>query len=176
MARKWLQVILVVATVVLLLAGCGEETSSPPLPATQKVMAPPVPAATPESTAEIVGVVTPAYIYNPSGRRDPFEALTNVKQPVAQQVAALTPLEKVELAQLRLIGIITGKGEPRAMVVAPDGKSYILRKGIKVGRNEGTVVGITPEAVSVEERYYDFSGEIRKNIVSIQLPRKEGVE
>ena len=52
----------------------------------------------------------------------------------------------------------------------------ILKKGIKVGPNEGTVVGITPEAVLVEERYYDFSGEIRKSKQAIQLPKREGAE
>ena len=55
------------------------------------------------------------------------------------------------------------------MVSAPDGKSYILKKGVMVGRNEGVVVEITPEAVQVEERYYDFSGEIRKSVQSIHV-------
>lgn len=175
MIRKRLQFILVAFAATILLFGCGEETPAPPPAAPQKVAAPPPGEVAPPSASETQAPPPQRYVYDPSGRRDPFEPLTMVKKPIAQKNEPLTPLEKFDLAQLRLIGVILGKGEPRAMVVAPDGKSYILKKGVKVGKNDGRVVGIKPDAVLVEERYYDFSGEIRKSVESIQLPKREGV-
>jgi type IV pilus assembly protein PilP len=107
--------------------------------------------------------------------RDPFESLLDVKQPILPE-RALTPLQKFDIGQLRLIGVIIGKGEPKAMIVAPDGKSYILKKGIKIGKNDGTVIGVTRDAVVVQERYIDFSGEVRTVVQEIMLPQREGVE
>lgn len=175
MTRKRLQLIIVAFAALFLLFGCGEEAPAPPPAEPQKIAAPPPREVAPPSAPETPAPPPPRYVYDQSGRRDPFEPLTTVKKPIAQQDAPLTPLEKFDLGQLRLIGVIIGMGEPRAMVIAPDGKSYILKKGIKVGKNNGRVVGIKGDAVLVEERYYDFSGEIRKSVESIQLPKREGV-
>ncbi len=60
------------------------------------------------------------------------------------------------------------------MVMAPDGKGYILKKGIRVGKNAGLVVGIRSDAVLVEEQFIDFSGEIKRSTQEIQLPKREG--
>ena len=87
----------------------------------------------------------------------------------------MTPLQKFDLEQLRLIGVIVGRGEPRAMVISPDGKSFILKKGIKIGKNNGSVYDITTEAVLVNERYFDFTGEVKSRIQEIKLPKQGGV-
>jgi type IV pilus assembly protein PilP len=176
MTRNWLPLILVALATLFLLFGCSEEAPAPPPAEPQKVAAPAPPVEASPSAPEAAAPPPPKYVYNPSGRRDPFEPLTMVRKSVAREDVPLTPLQTYDLGQLRLIGVIVGKGEPRAMVSAPDGKSYILKKGIKIGKNDGVVVGIKPEAVLVEERYYDFSGIMRKTTESIQLPKREGVE
>jgi len=43
------------------------------------------------------------YIYDPSDRRDPFEVLVMIKKPVLDQDGPLTPLQKYDLGQFRLI-------------------------------------------------------------------------
>ena len=174
--KRILPVIAVLLSMILLV-GCGEETqeTSPVPPPTKKAISPPPKAAENSAPAEEVSEpAPPKYRYDPTGR-DPFESLLEVKKPVSPE-GALTPLQKYDIGQLRLIGVIIGKGDPRAMVVAPDGKSYILRKGIKVGKNDGTVIGVTQDAVAVEERYIDFSGEVRTVVQKIMLPKREGVE
>lgn len=177
MKRNPFFIALLMSITLSVFAGCGEETPEPtPVPKSQKVAPPPkqeMPAPPQESAPE---QAAPAYVYDPSGRRDPFESLLDLKKPVLTVEEPLTPLQKYDVGQMRLIGIIIGKGEPRAMVIAPDGKSYILKKGIKVGKNDGTVVEITQDAVLVKERYIDFSGEIRTGIQEIMLPKREGVE
>lgn len=162
--------ILVAFVAPFLLFGCAEEAPAPPAKP-KKVTAPaPAPAPLP-AASEAVESPPAKYTYDPSGRRDPFVPLTMIKKPLPQD-APLTPLQTYDLSQLRLIGVIVGKGAPKAMVIAPDGMSYILKKGTRVGKNDGVVVGIKPDTVLVEERYYDFSGEIRKNVESIQLPKR----
>ncbi len=160
------------------MAGCSDAPPEPvqivPAPVKQAVSS--EAQVKPEERGPEAQQVAPGFVYDPAGRRDPFESLVAVKKTPGQIVEVpKTPLQSYELGQLRLIGVILGKGQPRAMVVAPDGKSYILTKGIKIGKNEGVVKDITNEAVKIEEQYVEFTGEVRKSIQLIQLPKREGV-
>jgi type IV pilus assembly protein PilP len=164
----------------VLLSGCGETPpEAPPVvppPVKRAVQAPAPDSAKMEVPPPDASQSAPAFVYDPAGRRDPFESLVALKKPTGPALdAPKTPLQGYELGQLRLIGVIIGKGQPRAMVVAPDGKSYILTKGVRVGKNEGIVKNITSEAVTIEEQYVEFTGEVRKAIQLIQLPKREGV-
>lgn len=170
-ASPWL---MLSAAFLVLAAGCAEEPPAPPPAPSQKVAAPPPqPAVAPEPEAAAEPV--PVYAYDPANRRDPFEPLVMIRNPIINPDAPLTPLQTFETGQLRLIGVITGKGAPRAMVTAPDGKSYILQRGVLVGKNNGVVTDIRQEVVLVEERYQDFTGEVRTGIQEIRLPKREGV-
>lgn len=172
--RYRLPLIAVLMPMILLLAGCTEEKPRPVSSPPKKVkVSPPNPVETSALAEEVLEPEPPVYRYDPDGR-DPFESLLTIKKPVAPE-GMLTPLQKFDIGQLRLIGVIIGKGDPRAMVVAPDGKSYILKKGVKVGKNDGTVIELNQDVVRVQERYVDFSGEIRTVIQEIMLPKREGV-
>jgi type IV pilus assembly protein PilP len=116
----------------------------------------------------------PTFIYVQEGRRDPFTSLLVIKEPVDDEAEPLTPLQKFGLKEIRLMAIVIGKGEPRAMVVAPDKKAYTLTRGIKIGRNKGVVQEITPEEIIVEERFRDFAGTTRTEIKRMTLPQGEG--
>jgi len=179
MTSKFTRLALVAFSTLALVVGCSETPVE-----SVAVIVPPVKQAVPAAvetvgTAEVVSAdtqIAPAFVYDPSGRRDPFESLVTIKKSTGPSLELpKTPLQSYELGQLRLIGVIIGKGQPRAMVVAPDGKSYILSKGIKVGKNEGVVKDITSDAVKIEEQYFEFTGEVRKSIQLIQLPKREGV-
>jgi len=158
-------------------AGCGEEVTTPtPQPQKKEKVEAPMPKAgnAVDTTALAQEEAAPVYHYDPAGRKDPFEVLLELRKPLIVADEPLTPLQQVDLGQLRLIGVIVGKGEPMAMVSAPGGKSYILKKGVKVGRNNGVVIGVDPEGVSVQEKYYDFVGEVRESVQKIELPKREG--
>jgi len=117
----------------------------------------------------------PKYVYEPAGRRDPFLPLMKTRRPVSNSGLPLTPLQKFDLGQFRLIGVIVGRNEPMAMVMVPGGKAYVLKRGIKIGKNAGQVIDIREDAVVVEERFYDFAGEYRTSVQEIQLPKRQGV-
>ncbi len=163
------------AVLILLLGACSQEPPAPPQAERPQRTAAPVPAAEVDVAQDVAQPQEPPYVYDPAGRRDPFTPLVLVRRPVVQSDAPLTPLQTFEIGQLRLTGVIIGKGTPRAMVVAPDGKSYILQQGVLVGKNNGVVREIRRDGVFVEERYYDFSGEVRTNVLEISLPKREGV-
>lgn len=159
------------------ISGCGEEsTKLPPQNKKKSTVEVPMPKVgkSTSSSGEIKEVTPPAYFYDPAGRRDPFEVLLELRKPVIVSSEPLTPLQRVDLGQLRLIAVVIGKGVPMAMVSAPGGKSYILKTGVKVGRNNGVVVEIDSDGVSVREKYYDLAGEVRESVQKIELPKREG--
>lgn len=129
--------------------------------------------ATPVVKKKVVKVKLPQFRYIASDRRDPFVSLMVVRAPLQDNNEPLTPLQKFGVKELRLNAIVIGKGEPRAMVVAPDQKAYILTVGIKVGRNQGFVKTITKDEVVVEESFRDFSGGVRTEVKKITLPHRE---
>ena len=156
------------------LVGCSEETATTPQPKATKVRKPPaklvpVPVVKEEETKE------EAFVYVTDGRRDPFVPLSRIRRPIEASDEPATPLQSYDLSQFRLAGVIVGKGASKAMVIAPDGKSYILSEGVKIGKNSGVVITISSESVLVEEKYFDFSGNVIENILEIAVPKREGV-
>ncbi len=96
------------------------------------------------------------FAYSPKGRRDPFKPLIQIKQKVATKIKGRPeklkgPLEKFELSQYRLIALMVVKGVPRAMVKAPDGKSYTVKVGAYIGMNDGFVRKIETKVVAMDE-------------------------
>jgi type IV pilus assembly protein PilP len=157
----------------LLLVACTEEAPPQAAPV-QKVAAP---AKTEEAAVVVAVEPEQRYVYDTAGRRDPFQPPLVVARQVlnADPEEPLTPLQSYDIGQFRLIGVIIGKGEPRAMVVAPDGKSYILQRRIKIGKNGGQVTEVQQGMVVIEEKFQDFAGEVKTVIQEIKLPKREGV-
>jgi type IV pilus assembly protein PilP len=156
------------------LFGCTEEPSPAPQPPHQSV-AVQTPPATPAPSPEIKEEKQVAdFNYVTEGRRDPFVPLSKIRSPFEAPAEPSTPLQTYDLTQFRLVGVIVGKGAPKAMVAAPDGKSYVLAKGVKIGKNNGVVTEISSNAILVKEKYYDFSGNVIENIQEITVPKREG--
>lgn len=173
---RWLTYLMGGVFILFSLVGCSEEpASSPPAPQ-PAVIAPPQAQSVAAPVAE-QAVEEPVleYVYDATGRRDPFLPLSNIRKPVMQSDEPATPLQSYDVEQFRLAGIIVGKGASKAMVVAPDGKSYVLAKGVKIGKNSGVVKEISSQVILIEEKYYDFSGNVITNILEIAVPKREGV-
>ncbi len=113
--------------------------------------------------------------YDPSGRRDPFA-------PVLQQLApgqidlTLPPLQRVGLTDMNLIAIIWGAYGYTAMVQMPDGNGYAVRKGTRIGPNNGVVSAITEKGIVVQERFTDVYGRKQEREYVKLLHPKEGSE
>lgn len=171
----------IILCVLMAFSGCGDKGSKQQQPAAQpkkKVEQPQkVAAASMETGAHAQEPAAVKFVYNAEGRRDPFLPMILVKRPVdaGEGQFPLTPLQQYETQQYKLTAVIIGYGEPLAMLNTPDGKSYIVRKGTKIGKNGGKVTRITADTVQVEEKYKDLMDAILTNLVEIKLPKREGV-
>ena len=125
--------------------------------------------------------LTPASVnqFDFSTKKDPFKPYILVKStPVfskertrAEEKAAL-PIHRFDVSQFKLIGIITGGKENHAMVTDPNGKGYVLKAGMTIGKNDGRVLAVTNSGVDVLEQFRDDNGRVRKEFIKLALPRK----
>jgi type IV pilus assembly protein PilP len=117
--------------------------------------------------------------YDPTGKIDPFEPLFRDKLTIARKAKNIkrvprTPLERIDLSQLKLVGIILASSGNRALVEEASGKGYVIKKGTYIGINGGKIVKIQKEIVTVEEKFEDYSGKIKTRKRQIKLPKPPG--
>jgi type IV pilus assembly protein PilP len=100
-----------------------------------------------------------SFHYDPAGRRDPFKSLLDL-QSKAKDVSMLPPIQQLDLNEINIIGVILDEVEgPRVMVKAPNGQTFIVKKGMIVGKNEGEVIEVTLQGVRVVEKFVDYVGQ-----------------
>jgi type IV pilus assembly protein PilP len=102
-------------------------------------------------------------------RRDPFRPFTLNLRSAARRRDNLSPLERYELGQLKLVGIIWNIKNPTALVEDTSGLGYTVRVGTPIGANDGKVKTIRPDALLIEEEYIDLYGAKKKREVSMRL-------
>lgn len=127
----------------------------PQQPAPQEMnVPPPLPGQPGVSTGEpsIFAGFMDSFDYDPRGRRDPFA------QPIADKPAEpgamhgpLLPLQKFDVNQLRLVGIIWDVRHPKAMIRDPQGKTHIVGPNTKIGPRNGYIAVIREGEMVVVE-------------------------
>jgi type IV pilus assembly protein PilP len=85
-----------------------------------------------------------------------------------------TPLERIDLGQLRLTAIIRTPGGNKALVEEASGKGYIIAKGTWIGVHAGQVRQITSDAVIVEEEIENALGEVSLTTRELKLQKPPG--
>ncbi len=113
--------------------------------------------------------------YDPSGRRDPFAPIIQELQPGKVDMT-LPPLQRVTLTELNLIAIMWGGYGYTAMVQTPEGHGYTVRRGTRIGQNNGVVSAITERGIIVQERFTDVYGKKQEREYVKLLHPKEGSE
>lgn len=167
--------------------GCGSEESAHKMP---------LPAAEPPAAVEVTPKAVEAapevdvpveYTYRAEGRRDPFASLIRgvevaplvLEEESGPFVAVVeggsySPLARLDLQELKLVGIIDVGGAYHGLVEVADGKSYFLRSGTQVGRNGGVVSRILEDRVVVTETYRNPLGETRTKDVYLTFAKTGG--
>ncbi len=114
------------------------------------------------------------YIYTPVGKRDPFRSLyKNMSGEKEKPGGPLGPLQKYEIDQLKLIAVITGLAQPKAMVTTPDGKGHVVKLGTRIGKNFGRVARIKNGEVIIAEDYRDTNGRKVTNLIHMAMKKGE---
>ena len=110
------------------------------------------------------------YVYNPIGKRDPFRSFLNFTRRDDRNSERLGPLQKYEIDQYHLVGIIWGIDRPRALVQDPSDTGHVAEIGTYIGKNWGKVTQITQAEVVVTEEYQTIDGELVVNNINLTLP------
>jgi type IV pilus assembly protein PilP len=160
------------ALLVLALAACGEKREVQ-RPAAAPVATPKASAAAPAAPkgpeAELA--------YSSIGKRDPFKSfladMRTSSGPVVTRCS--TPLGRFEIDQLRLVAVITGMADPMAMVEAPTGVGYTLRKGACLGKNGGVIASIRSDEVVISEWAIKADGTREKTQTALRLPKEQSL-
>jgi Tfp pilus assembly protein PilP len=87
--------------------------------------------------------------------RDPF------RRPDIQgaELVKKTELETFPVDQLKMLAVATGPKHLKAAVLAPNGNTYFLSVGTKVGLRKGVVTQITVETVKIKEKVVNVLGQ-----------------
>ena len=167
------------ASIALFLSVASCESGAPPPPVPSKNQSPSVATKATEDSKSVEKKEPEKkeevkYAYNPAGKPDPFKPFIQLN-PVREsgRNVPLTPLQKYEISQLRLVAVIATPEGSIALVEDAAGKGYFLKKGTGIGQNEGRVTRILKDRVIVEEKYQDILGQTKTNEVSIMLHRPE---
>ncbi|RIL04867.1 MAG: hypothetical protein DCC75_12220 [Proteobacteria bacterium] len=118
-------------------------------------------------------VETVAFVYDPSEKRDPFIPFDLSAK--LDDDPNKTPLERYELGQLRLTAVLAGLDEPTATVENAVGKGFLVKKGAKIGTNNGEVVEILQDRIKILETSVDFTGQTKTNVVELVLRTKDQI-
>jgi Tfp pilus assembly protein PilP len=112
------------------------------------------------------------YYYNPAGKRDPFMPII-VREDQKAHIGDRPPLERFNIYEFKLTGVVWGGFGYIAMLEGPDGKGYFVHVGTLIGQNRGVVKKITKEVMVVEEKFKTISGETDRKEVVIELRKKQ---
>jgi type IV pilus assembly protein PilP len=139
----------------------------PAAPMASKALATPaIPAASnPDETLQNQAVEEPSASVDLLKVRDPFKKPESV-------VEATTPksdLESYASQQFILLGVITGPKRMRAMLQAPNGKTYFVKKGDHIGQRQGVIDRIVPNRVIVQEKIVNILGQAENITTEIRM-------
>lgn len=121
--------------------------------------------------------------YNPVGKVDPFAPLyKEEKEKEAKKVVVKpkgperprTPLEKLDLAQLKLTAIVSALNAKRALVEEVSGKGYVVELGTRIGLERGKVVEIGKDRIIIEHQDEDDFGKIASKKRELKLQKPPG--
>jgi type IV pilus assembly protein PilP len=125
---------------------------------------------------DLNGALSPdGYSYDPKSRRDPFQSMAKLLK-ASQNRAELPPLQRVELSDVKLIGIISDHSGYYGLIQTPDGKGYTVRVGTLMGTNNGTIKNISEQKIIVAEPTLDVMGKMTTREIEILQRPKEGTE
>jgi type IV pilus assembly protein PilP len=163
----------------LWIAGCGGGGPTASAPSKGKApVAKKKSEVSPASGVTEAAKAEPEFTYNPAGRADPFKPFIQLTRGPRVGGVPLTPLQRYEISQLKLVAVIASPGGNVALVEDSAGKGFFLKKGTLVGNNDGKVSKILKDRVVVEELYQDIYGKSKNAEVTLYLyrPEEEGIE
>ncbi len=149
--------------------GSSPSPSPLPVPAIHKeIMAKKLSEQSQRNSLDLLAGIIEDYFYSPSGKRDPFLP-TEVIGNIGTVAGPIFPLENYDLSQLKLVGIIWEVRAPKAMLLDPSGKGYVVKVGDRVGRHNGHVAKIRESEIVIVENDEGPDGKITHQTKTLRL-------
>ena len=104
--------------------------------------------------------------------RDPFR-MSDIS---LEQLRSRSPLELQPLDSFKMIGVLTGPDQIKAMLRGMNGRAYIVTEKMKIGFNGGFIRKITPDGILVREKTTNVLGQVENMDVEIPLMSESGPE
>ncbi|MBF0199761.1 MAG: pilus assembly protein PilP [Desulfamplus sp.] len=116
--------------------------------------------------------------YTGKGKIDPFDPLIKdtpnapeekvvVEEEVPRRI--LTPLEKLDFSQMKLVAVLSRDSGSVAMVQESGGKGYLVNVGTYIGRNSGQVIKIEKDKLVIQEQVKDYQGKVTDRFQEMKL-------
>ena len=125
-----------------------------------------------------------ARLYDPEGKSDPFEVPFKKEvskpsideQPQSEEPERIrqTPLERIALSQLTLVGVIKFPSGYKAIVEEQSGKGYMIKTGTYIGTNYGRVTAIQKDRIIIQEKVKDILGKYKEQKSQLKLQKPLG--
>jgi len=148
----------------------GEKKSEKPLAATKSV--PGAKLAAEDQFAEL---------YSSEGKADPFAPFIKTKaererdrEKSINRRIPRTPLEKVDISQVKLTAIIQSPTGNFGLVEESTGKGYVVTAGTYIGVNGGKIKQILNDRLIVEEEAENVFGKITIREIEVKLHKPAG--
>lgn len=113
------------------------------------------------------------FIYNPSGRKSPFQPPKNIrsKQGYKEEEETIrTGLLAYDLESLTLTSLLWDVDDPRALIKDPTGQTHKVKEGVLIGRKDGYIAKIREgEVVVVEKELVRGEDGLEKEIYKTQV-------
>lgn len=121
-----------------------------------------------------VDVAPPELVIPPADdRRNPFKSFLAKVPPPKKDDRVKGPLECCSLSALRVKAVMTGR-VPRATIMVPGNKSYIVTVGMYIGNSDGKISEITSGGLIVKVPVFDEKGDVLyTEDIEVNLPGKE---
>jgi len=141
------------------------------LPCANAYAAEPNPVSAPPADVAASTQNSGAYEYTGLDRRDPFAPLVSRRDGGREK--GISPLESYDVTEMKIIAILWEKKKHFAVISLPDGKSYNVMDGAKVGSHGGVITKITKDTVVIRERIRDASGGMSARETVLRLRGEE---
>lgn len=169
---------LMTAMATLFLAGCAQHGLNDLQEYVAEVKArPPTPI---DPIPQITQAET--FLYVAENRRDPFVPTDVVEDVLAQNTEdgprpdpnrRKEELEAFPLDALKMVGTLDRQGEMWALVQTPDGIIHRVKAGNYLGQNDGRIIGIEEERVSLVELIPNGRGGYLERQASLALGERD---
>ncbi len=113
------------------------------------------------------------YDYDIKGKRDPFQPFFGQTELTpGAEIGPISFLQRFDLRELKLIGIIWDVSRPKAMMADPSGGVHVVEVNAKVGRNNAYIGAIREGEIVVVEPF-DDDGKKSYNTKVIAIGKAE---